>query len=52
MTGGSEEVAIIVGAILVAIGLLGICVMDAIDGIKRHKRYVRNKCIKKDKRHL
>lgn len=47
MAGGVEEVAIIVGAILVAIGLLDICVMDAIDGIKKHKRYVRNKYNKK-----
>lgn len=43
MAGGVEEVAIIVGAILLGVGLLGICFMDAIDGIKKHKRYVRNK---------
>ena len=43
MAGGSEEIM----AILVGIGILGICVMDAIDGIKKHKRYVRNKYNKK-----
>lgn len=47
MAGGSEEIAIIVAAILLGVGLLGICFMDAIDGIKRHKRYVRNKYNKK-----
>jgi hypothetical protein len=47
MAGGSEEIAIIVAAILLGVGLLGICVMDAIDGIKKHKRYVRNKYNKK-----
>lgn len=40
---------VIIMAILVGIGIgiLGICVMDAIDGIKKHKRYVRNKYNKK-----
>lgn len=47
MVRGSEEVAVIVMAILIAIGILGICFMDAIDGIKKHKRYVRNKYNKK-----
>lgn len=47
MAGGSEEIAIIVAAILLGVGLLGICFMDAIDGIKKHKRYVRNKYNKK-----
>lgn len=43
MAKGSEGVAVIVTAILLGVGLLGICFMDAIDGIKKHKRYVRNK---------
>lgn len=47
MAGGSEEIAIIVAAILLGVGLLGICFMDAIDWIKKHKRYVRNKYNKK-----
>lgn len=47
MEGGSEEIMVIITAILVGIGILGICVMDAIDGIKKHKRYVRNKYNKK-----
>lgn len=51
MAGGSEEIMVIIMAILVGIGIgigiLGICVMDAIDGIKKHKRYVRNKYNKK-----
>ena len=47
MAGGSEEIAIIVAAILLGVGLLGISFMDAIDGIKKHKRYVRNKYSKK-----
>lgn len=47
MSGGNEEIAIIVAAILLGVGLLGICFMDAIDGIKKHKRYVRNKYSKK-----
>lgn len=47
MAGGSEEMMVIIMAILVGIGILGICVMDAIDGIKKHKRYVRNKYSKK-----
>ena len=38
---------VIIMAILVGIRILGICVMDAIDGIKKHKRYVRNKYNKK-----
>lgn len=47
MAGGSGEIMVIIMAILVGIGILGICVMDAIDGIKKHKRYVRNKYNKK-----
>lgn len=47
MAKGSEGVAVIVTAILLGVGLLGICFMDAIDGIKKHKRYVRNKYNKK-----
>lgn len=47
MVKGSEGVAVIVTAILLGVGLLGICSMDAIDGIKKHKRYVRNKYNKK-----
>lgn len=47
MVKGSEDVAIIVTAILLAIGVLGICFADAIDGIKKYKRYVRNKYNKK-----
>lgn len=47
MVKGSEGVAVIVTAILLGVGLLGICFMDAIDGIKKHKRYVRNKYNKK-----
>lgn len=47
MAGGSEEIVVIIMAILVGIGIFGICVMDAIDGIKKHKRYVRNKYNKK-----
>lgn len=47
MVKGSEGVAVIVTAILLGVGSLGICFMDAIDGIKKHKRYVRNKYNKK-----
>lgn len=47
MTGGSEEVLVIIMAILIIIGILGICFGDAIDGIKKHKKYVRNKYNKK-----
>lgn len=38
MAGGSEEIAIIVAAILLGVGLLGICFMDAIDGIKKTQK--------------
>lgn len=44
MAGGNEEIMVIIMAILVGIGILGICVMDA---IKKYKRYVRNKYNKK-----
>lgn len=44
MVRGSEEVAVIVMAILIAIGILGICFMDAIE---KYKRYVWNKYNKK-----
>lgn len=47
MSGGNEDVAIIVTAILLAIGILGICFADAIAGIRKYKRYVRNKYNKK-----
>lgn len=30
MAGGSEEIVVIIMAILVGIGILGICVMDAL----------------------
>lgn len=43
MAGGSEEVLVIIMAILIIVGMLGICFVDAIDGIKKHKKYVRNK---------
>lgn len=39
---GSEDVVVIVTAILIAIGILGICFP-----IKKYKRYVRNKYNKK-----
>lgn len=42
MAGGSEEVLVII-----MVGILGICFVDAIDGIKKHKKYVRNKYSKK-----
>ena len=48
MVRGVEDVVVIVTAILIAIGILDICFMDAIDEIKKHKRYVRNKYNKKD----
>ena len=44
MVGGSEEIMVIIMAILVGIGILGICFIDA---IKKYKRYVRNKHNKK-----
>lgn len=47
MVKGSEGVAVIVTAILLAIGILGICFADAIAGIRKYKRYVRNKYNKK-----
>lgn len=47
MVRGIEDVVVIAMAILIAIGILGICFSDAIDGIKKHKRYVRNKYNKK-----
>ena len=45
----SEDIVVIVTAVLIAIGILGICLMD--DWIKKYKRYVRNKYNKKGKRH-
>lgn len=47
MVRGVEDVVVIVMAILIAIGIIGICFSDAIEGIKKHKRYVRNKYNKK-----
>lgn len=38
MVKGSEGVAVIVTAILLGVGLLGICFMDAIDGIKKTQK--------------
>lgn len=44
---GSEDVVVIVTAILIAIGILGICLMNEVDRIKKYKRCVRNKYNKK-----
>lgn len=44
MAGGSEDVLVIIMAILIIVGILGICFGDA---IKKHKKYVRNKYNKK-----
>ena len=44
MVVGSEDVAVIVTAIFLAIGILGICFEDR---IKKYKRYVWNKYNKK-----
>lgn len=47
MVRGWEDVVVIVMAILIATGIIGICSMDTIDRIRKHKRYVRNKYNKK-----
>lgn len=44
MVMGSGDAVVIVTAILIAIGVLGICFEDR---IKKYKRYVRNKYNKK-----
>lgn len=36
MVGGSEDVVVIAMAILIVIGILGICFIDAIEKYKRH----------------